>query len=440
MGIFTSQALTKVSNNMIQSVLHGILGLLGFCLLAFIFSENKRAIKWKPVGYGLIAQVIIALILFYVPLFSLAFAKMNEVIIALQQSVIEATSTVFGYIGGGPSPFEVKPGGNTFILALQALPMVIVIGAIGAILTYWGIIPFIIRHISKALHRFAGIGGALGTVLSANIFLGFPEAQLTIRGYLKHLTRSEIFTMMTMGLAAVAGTVMGLYVIFLQPIFPNGVIGYVITSVVMGIPAVITISRIMVSETETVTTNQTDLTHESASSTMDALTQGIFEGGKTLMAIIIMMLAALALVSFINHGLALLPHIYGHTVSVQLLLSYLLVPFMWLMGIPWEHAQMAAELMATKLATNELIAYSQLATMHHLDPRVQIVMVFAMCGFANFGSIGSMLGSFTSLMPEKRKIIVNFGFKAMLAGTIVTCMNGTVVGALYSLGVPIIHN
>jgi CNT family concentrative nucleoside transporter len=275
-----------------------------------------------------------------------------------------------------------------------------------------------------------GLGGAEGLGVSANIFVGMVESPLFIRPYLKEMTRSEIFTLMTSGMATIAGTVMVLYASILNSAIPD-IMGHILTASMISVPAAITISKIMIPETGERTTGELT-TSEPALSAMDAITKGTIQGVQLLINIIAMLIVLVALVHLLNLMLGTLPDIDGHPVSLQRILGLIMAPVVWLMGIPWKEAPIAGELMGTKTVLNEFIAYLDMSRLPQgaLNPKSLIIMTYAMCGFANPGSLGIMIGGMGTMAPEKRDEIVSLGFRSIIAGTLATCMTGAVVGII----------
>jgi CNT family concentrative nucleoside transporter len=277
-----------------------------------------------------------------------------------------------------------------------------------------------------------GVGGAVGLSTAANVFLGMLEAPLFIRPYLASLTRSELFLVMTGGMAGIAGTVLALYALLLAPLIPDAAAHFVIASVV-GAPAAILVSLIMVPETEprrteSVAADPKDIAH----GTMDAIVKGTLAGVDLLINIVAMLIVLVALVYLVNAGLGLLPHLGGEAISLQRLLGYAMAPVCWLLGLPWHQAVTAGSLMGVKTVLNELIAYVEFAKLpaDALDPRSKLIMLYAMCGFANFGSLGIMIGGLAAMAPERREEIAGLGLRSIVSGTLTTCLIGAVVGVM----------
>jgi concentrative nucleoside transporter, CNT family len=413
--------------------LQSAFGVLALLAIAWSLSENRRAVSLRQIAVGLAITVVTALVLLKLPPVARAFGAINDAVNTISAATRAGTSFVFGYLGGGALPFDLKAPGADFILAFQALPIVLVMSVLTTLLFYWRILPPIVRGMAWLLERTLGVGGAVGLSTAANIFLGMVEAPLFIRPYLAQLTRSELFLVMTGGMAGIAGTVLVLYATFLAPLIPDAAAHFVIASV-LGAPAAILVSLIMVPETSDKRTGgalagDPDM---HASSTMDAIAKGTAAGLELLLNIIAMLLVLVALVYLVNAILGLLPEIDGAKISLQRLLGYLMAPVCWLMGLPWPQAVTAGSLMGIKTILNELIAYLELSKLgtDTLDPRSRLIMLYAMCGFANFASLGIMIGGLGTMAPERREEINALGLKSIVSGTLTTCLMGAVVGVM----------
>ncbi len=407
------------------------LGIITLTGLAWTLSENRNAVKIKIALTGIIVQLMIAFLLLKLPLLKQIFIGLNGVVLTLQDATEAGTSLVFGYLGGGSLPFEsTQTGASSFILAFRALPLIIVISALTAVLTYWRILPWIVRGFSAALEKALGVGGAVGLGTAANIFVGMVEAPLFIRPYVQSITRSELFIIMCAGMATIAGTVLILYATILNNAVPDA-IGHLLTASIISAPAAVTIAKIMVPETELQTSGQV-LVETEAHSVMDAITKGTQSGLQSLLNIAAMLVVLVALVYLVNAALGLLPELGGKAVSLERLLGYVMAPITWLMGIPWSEAPTAGALMGTKTVLNEFLAYLQLADLpaETLSARSRLIMLYALCGFANFGSLGIMIGGLGTMVPQRREEIVGLGLKSIVAGTLATCCTGAVVGIL----------
>jgi CNT family concentrative nucleoside transporter len=413
-------------------------GVLALLAIAWVFGENRRAVSLRQAAIGLAVTLLTAVTLIKLPFVAHAFGVINDAVGAISSASRAGTSFVFGYLGGGALPFDLKAPGADFILAFQALPVVLVMSVLTTLLFYWRILPPVVRAMAWLLERTLGVGGAVGLSTAANIFLGMVEAPLFIRPYLAQLTRSELFLVMTGGMAGIAGTVLVLYATLLAPLIPDAAAHFVIASV-LGAPAAILISLIMVPETSNVRTggaladpgvaSDPDM---HASSTMDAIVKGTVAGLELLLNIVAMLIVLVALVYLANAILGLLPDIGGARISLQRILGYAMAPICWLMGVPWPQAVTAGSLMGVKTMLNELIAYVDLSKLgaDALDSRSRLIMLYAMCGFANFGSLGIMIGGLGTMAPERRDEINALGLKSIVSGTLTTCLMGAIVGVL----------
>ncbi len=408
------------------------LGIFVFTAFCWLISENRKRVVVRDIVIGLALQFVIAILMLKVPLLRHSFELLNGLVLLLEESTKAGTSFVFGYLGGGPLPFDPKTSGSTFILALQALPVVLIVSALSSLLFYWRILPLVVKAFSRMLEKTMGIGGAVGLGAAANVFLGMVEAPLFVRPYLKMMTRSELFVTMSCGMAGIAGTVMVLYAVILRSVLPDA-LGHILVVSIISIPAAIMISRIMIPEEGPITSGDL-VPPQQSTGAMDAITQGTFEGVQLLINIISMLVVLVALVYLVNGLFVMLPDIGGggQPLSLQRLLGYVMAPVMWLIGIPWSEAQTAGSLMGTKAVLNELIAYIDLAKLQPeaLSPKSRLILIYALCGFANFGSLGIMIGGMGGMAPERRGEIVALGFKSILAGTLATCMTGAIVGII----------
>ena len=409
-------------------------GVFAILALAWLVSENRRAVPWRPVGIALAVTFALALLMLKVPQVEVAFALINDAVDAIASATRAGTSFVFGYVGGGTLPFDLKVPGAEFSLAFQALPVVLVMSVLSSLLFHWRIMPPIVRGFSWALEKTLDVGGAVGLSTAANIFVGQVEAPLFIRPYLAKLTRSEMFVVMTGGMAGIAGTVFVLYATILAKAIPDAA-GHIVVCSVLGAPAAILISLIMVpDENEKHTGGALGEVEQVAGSTMDAIVKGTGAGLELLLNIVAMLIVFVALVHLANSILGLLPDALGAPITLQRMLGWIMAPVCWLMGIPWAQAVTAGGLMGIKTILNELVAYLQLAALpaDALDPRSRLIMLYAMCGFANFGSLGIMIAGLSTMCPERRDEVVSLGLKSIVSGTLTTCLLGAIVGVLTS--------
>jgi CNT family concentrative nucleoside transporter len=413
------------------TVLQGTFGVAVLVALAWLLSEDRRAFSPRLVLAGLGIQLGLALLLLKLPQVRAGFLALNELVLTLQEATQAGTSFVFGYLGGGDTPFEALYPQNSFVLAFQALPLLLVISALSALLFYWRVLPTIVKGFAWLLRRTLGIGGALGLGAAANIFVGMTEAPLLIRPYLASMSRSALFGIMTCGMATIAGTVMVLYASILEPVVP-GALGHILTASLISAPAALTIAGILVPHPCDETANERiELKHQYRGA-MDAITRGTLDAIPLFLNIIALLVVLVALVTIANQVLGLFPVVAGEPLTLQRILGWGMAPVVWLIGIPWAEAQTAGTLMGVKTILNELLAYVELAALEEeaLSPRSRLIMIYALCGFANFGSLGIMVGGLGAMAPERRGEIAALGMKSILGGTLATLMTGAMVGML----------
>ena len=401
-----------------DQVLQALAGIAGLLALAWLASEKRGAVPWRAVGSGLALQLALALLLVKLPYAKEAFLALNEALLALEQATQAGTALVFGYLGGGKAPFAESDPASSFILAFRALPIVLVVSALSALLHYWRVLPALVRAISWLLERTMGVGGVVGLSTAANVFVGMVEAPLVVRPYLARVSRGELFAIMACGMASIAGTVLFLYASILGRYVPDAVAHLLIASIVSA-PAALAISFLMVPPEGEATGGRLELKSE-AESSMDALTRGTLEGAQLLVNIVAMLVVFVALVTLVN--LVIAPY------TLQGLLGWLLAPLAWLAGVPWAEAQAGGMLLGTKTVLNELVAYIDLAKMTEFSERSRLLLTYALCGFANFGSLGIMIGGLSTMCPERRGEIVALGLKSIVAGTLATCLTAASIG------------
>ncbi len=407
------------------------LGLLAFLAIAWMLRERGASVAWRTVLAGLALQVVLAVLLLKLPPAKQAFLALNEALLALDAASRAGTAFVFGYLGGAELPFSETAPGASFVLAFRALPLVLLISALSALLFHWRILPMVVSVFSRLLQRVMGIGGAVGVSTAANVFVGMVEAPLFIRPYLRQLNRGELFMVMTCGMATIAGTVMVLYAAVLSATVPDA-LGHVLVASLISAPAAIVVAALMVPSREAPTAGGR-LHAERAQSSMDAITRGTISGVEILIQIVALLIVLIALVTLFNMGLAKLPSIAGEPVSLQRVLGFVMAPLTWLAGVPWHEAVAAGSLMGTKTVLNELIAYIELGRLgpEALSERSRLIMTYALCGFANFGSLGIMIGGMGAMVPERRTEIVGLGMKSLVSGTLATLATGATVGMIW---------
>ena len=409
--------------------LQSVLGMVVIIALAWAVSENRKAFDWRIVASGLGLQLALAIILLQLPVARDILFGLNGLVTALNEATRAGSGFVFGYIGGGPLPFTATQPQNLTALAFSVLPLVMVISALSAILWHWGILSRIVSGVAFVLRRTLGIGGAVGLGSAATVFLGNVEGALVVRPYLAKMTRTELFILMTTGLAVIAGTVFVLYATILAPVMPDS-LGHLLVASMMSLPAAIMLARIMVP-------GKADTDHAGKSghkyhSTMDAMADGTENGLRIYLQIIAMLLVTVALVALVNAMLGYLPAFGGAPITLERILGVLFAPVVWLYGVPAGEAVSAGGLMGTKIVLNELISYVNMAALPPgtLSERSIRIMVYAMCGFANTASVGILIAGMGALLPERRDEIVPLALKALLSGAMASGLSACWIGLL----------
>lgn len=403
-------------------MLQAVAGILGLLAIAWAISEARGRVPWRTVWSGLLLQFVLAVLLLKLPAAKEAFLWLNDVLGGVEKATAAGTSLVFGYLGGGPAPFAVSDPASSFILAFRALPIVLVVSALSALLFHWGVLGVLVKAISWVLERVMRVGGVVGLSTAANVFVGMVEAPLVVRPWLARVSRGELFVIMAGGMASIAGTVLFLYASILGRAVPDALAHLLIASI-LSAPAAIVVAVVMVPPEGEATGARLELKSE-ASGAMDALTRGTLDGAQLLLNIVAMLVVFVALVALVN--IAIAPY------TLQGMLGTLLAPLAWLAGVPWAEAQTAGALLGTKTVINEFVAYLDMAKLAEaeLSARSRLLMTYALCGFANFGSLGIMIGGMGTICPERRAEIVGLGMKSIVAGTLATCLTAATVGFL----------
>jgi CNT family concentrative nucleoside transporter len=423
--------------------LQSLAGLVAFPLLAWALSEDRRAaaggrlIRLVMTGVGL--QLAIAGVMLNVAPLRAAFDWPGRIVDALQGATNAGMRLVFGYLAGGPAPFEAVRPEAGFTLAFQALPLILIVSVLSKLLYHWGILQLVVRGFAWALARTLGVSGAVGTSAAANIFLGMVEAPLLIRPYLAGMSRAGLFATMTVGMAGIAGTVLALYAALIGSHVP-GAAGHLIVASVISVPAALLLSALMVPDegrpAEAAADQGDDIGRlaldNPPQSAMDAIAQGTREGIELLVNVAAMLVVAVALVSLANMLLAWAGAPFGVTPTLERMLGWVCAPLVWLAGIPWSESVAAGGLMGMKTVLNEFVAFLQLAAMgpEALSPRSRLIMTYALCGFANLGSLGIMIGGLVAMAPQRRADILALGPRTIVSGTLATLMTAAVVGLL----------
>jgi CNT family concentrative nucleoside transporter len=406
--------------------LTGVLGLITMMGLAYLFSTNRGAIRKKTVAWGLGLQIAFAFFVLDTSIGQRLFRAAGDAVNKLLSYAFYGSEFVFGPLG--------KQNSNIgFIFAFQVLPTIIFIAALFALLYYYGVMPFIVKQAAKVMTRLMGASGAESLNVAASIFMGQTEAPLTIRPYLPDVTRSELMTIMTSGMAHVSGGIMAAYIAF-------GIDAkHLITAVIMTAPATILLAKMLVPETETPRTagvvQMADL--EKDPNALGALSRGTSDGLNLAINVGAMLISFIAMIYLCDgilggihgflgrHGFAYFPS------SLEQIFGWFLAPVAWVIGVPWKDCGAIGSLLGTRMVLNELVAFGKLGQMKAvLDPRSFTLATFALCGFANFSSIGIQIGGIGALAPNKKDDLARLGIRAMLAGTMANLMSASIVGIM----------
>ncbi len=412
-----------------------VLGIILIVGLAWALSENRRAFPYRTAAAGLLVQFALAALLIKLPGSQIVFEWIGDGVDALVRSTEAGTTLVFGYLGGGPLPFEESYPGAAFVFAFRSLPLVIFIGALSAMLYHYRVLPLVVRGFAFVLSKTLNIGGAASFSTAANVFIGMVEAPLLVRPYLQTMSRSDLFIVMTGGMATIAGTVYVLFSVILDGIIPDPA-GHLLTASIISAPAAVVIALILIPRGDDAADVADETRVEFAQlydNGIDALTRGAIDGLRLLAYIIGMLIVFVALVELANIILGAFPDVDGAALTLQRIFGWVLAPVVWVLGIPWSDAVDAGQLLGTKVVLNELVAYIDMANLPEgaLTEKSALIMTYAICGFANFGSVGIMLGGLAAIVPERRGELAQLGLKSIMAGTMATCMTGAIAGLLF---------
>ena len=414
-----------------MSFLQSALGVLAMLAVAWVASERRRSVNWRPVWSGIVLALLLTAAIRWVPGVGAAIAATNDVLDALMNATRAGTAMVFGHLGGGPLPYEPTHPEATFVLAAQALPLVLVVSALSAVLFHWGILSRIVEAFAWLLQRTMGIGGAVGVSAAANAFVGMVEGPLVVRPWLAQLSRGELFMTMNCGMATIAGTVLVLYAAILKPVMPDAM-AHLLAASVIAIPVALAVAAIMV---PTDKGDSVSIRFEREDdSAMAALARGTTDGLQLLLGIIAMLIVVVALVTLLDNALSWLPEVGGAPLSAERMLGVVFAPLAWAVGVPWSEAGAAGQLLGEKTVLNEFVAYLHMAALpdQALSPHSRLLMTYALAGFANFGSVGIMLGGLSPLLPADRRADLGYlALKSVAAGLLSTCITAALVGMIY---------
>lgn len=414
----------------------GLIGLVAIPLFVLAISEDRRAVASREVSLfaagALLLQVATAFLLLNAPGSRVLFEAVGAVVRAVQAATDSGAQMVFGYLAGGPAPFDAQFPQHGYVLGFRMLPVILVMAAIMRLLFHWGVLQRIVAAFAFLLRRVVGIGGPLATVSSASIFLGPIEAPLLIRPYVERMGRGALFATMTVGMATVAGTVLALYASILAPHIPDAA-GHLLAASIMNVPAALMLARIAVPEDFSSRGGDgLAVAERDTRSSMDAVVRGTIEGLTIAASVGALLIVAVALVSLVNAVLGLAGAPFGAAPTLQGLLGLAGAPLAWIIGIPWSEAGAAGSLLGQKLVLNEFLAYLELAKLpaEQISDRSRLILMYALCSFANLGSLGIMIGGLCAMVPARRDDIVALAPKAVVVGYLATLLSGAVIGLL----------
>lgn len=414
----------------------GLLGVVLFPLVAWLISENRASLPRNTVArliFGCLAlQVGLVVLLLYTPITKPVFDALGGAVLALQTATDAGAKLVFGYLAGGPAPFDAAQPQNGFIIAFRVLPMILVLSALVRLLYYWGVLQRVVAAFAWALQRTFGTGGPLSTAAAASVFLGLVEAPLLIRPYLEKMGRGALFAAMSCTMATVAGTVLALYASVLATTV-DGAAGHLVAASLINVPAALMLSRLAVPDGFLGGPAASELKLENPpESSMDAVTQGTTEGIGLVAGVAAMLIVIVSLVALVNGMLGAIGPVGGEAITLQRLLAYVGAPIAFVIGIPLAEVQTAGALIGQKVVLNEFLAYLQLVQTppEALGDRSRLLLTYALCGFANLGSLGILIGGLSAMVPERRSEIVALAPRAMLVGFMATMLSASIVGVI----------
>lgn len=411
--------------------LQSLFGLIVIIAACWGLSENRRAFPWKLALGAVAVQAGLVLALFAIPGSQGVLAAVTSAVDGLSLAAAKGAQFVFGYLAGGDQPYVVGNPNALFTFAFNVLPMILVISALSSLLWHWKVLKWITHGFGILFQRTMGLGGASALAVAANIFLGMIESPIVIRAYLDKLTRSELFLMMVVGLATVAGSTMVAYATILHDVLPNAA-GHVLVASIVSAPAGVLLARIIIPEKPgeggAHADYGSDLKYDSA---IDAIVKGTADGLMVVLnisAVLIVFVALVALVNVMLGGFWL----FGDHVTVERLLGWVFMPVAWLTGVEWSEAGKAGWLLGVKLTLTEFVAFIELGKVPvgDMSERTRMLMTYALCGFANIGSVGITVTGLSVLVPDRREEVLGMVWKALFAGFLATLMTAAVVGAL----------
>ena len=411
--------------------MQSLLGIFLIITVCYAFSADRSSITWRPVFAGILVQVVLVVLLLKVTFIADALLSLNIIVETLEAATQQGAVFLFGYLGGGEAPYVAKDGAEAYLLAFRVLPQILMFAVIVAILWYYKVLQWLVRGLGLVMQRSMGISGALGTGAAASLFLGMVEAPMVVRAYLKEMSESEFFVLMTCGMSTIAGTMMVLYASVLSPLVP-GVVGHLLAASVINIVGAVYLSKMLMPGVQSLDAAAPSTMALQYESLMDAIARGTQDGLNLALQIGAMLLVLNALVALVN---LLIGYInpFDVALSLELIMGWVFAPVAFAIGIPWTEAADAGGILGTKLVLNEFIGYLQMVAMgDQLAERSQLILTYALCSFANLGSLGILIGGLGVLVPERRAEILKAAPKSILSGTLVTMMTASLVALVTS--------
>ena len=418
-----------------MDALRSLFGMLCIIAIAWLCSRNRKAFPLRIVLWGLGLQLFIGVLILKTSFGLKIFSVAQKAVLKLNDVSQEGAALIFGPLANA-SQLEASFGqGNSFIFAVSITATIIVVGALSSLLYHWGLLQWAVQWMALLMRRLLGTSGSETLATAANCFVGHTEAPLLIKPYIKNMTQSELMALMTGGMATIAGGMLAVYAQFGRAAgFPE-LAGHLVTASLMSAPAALVIAKIIVPETEkSETSGKSNLdSKKQSSNSIDAICRGAHDGGMLALNVMAMVLAFVAIVALLNFIVQWPQMRLGvdQPISLEVLFGWINAPFAWLMGIPWEHSTLIGGMLGERIVLNELFGYLTLtANKDVLDPRSFLIASYALCGFANFGSVAVQIGGLSALVPERRSEFAKMGLWSMFAGLLACYLTATLVGLL----------
>ena len=417
-----------------MDILQIILGGIILILLGAVFSRNFRKINPLYLFNAIALQFLLSFLLIKVPPITNAFNSLSKGVLALKEATDKGTGFVFGYLAeGAPKPFEVVDPAFANIFIFSGLMLIIVVSALSAIFWHWRILPIIIKAIATLFKKPLNVGGPVGLSSTANIIFGQVEAPLLIRPYLSKMSKHELLVLMTVGMSTISGGVMVVFVTMLSGLYSENLIGHFLTASIISVPAAIMYANIML-PSDLKTEDESEIEQSKLyRGTMDALTSGTQDGLQITLNIAALLLVLITIVTLVNTGLeALLPQVAGESITLERIAGWIFAPIAWCMGISSSEIQLAGSLLGVKFILNEFVAYINLSSIDPsaLSEKSRVIMLYALCGFANLSSVGILLSGIGTMIPDRKGDLISVSGKALIGATLASCFTGLVVGII----------